>query len=84
MPPVNSKPNSMTEDCTQCLVGCSSTGWPPCWLQVELEQLGLMTTYEKVAIKEAVDPAVWEGVNKYWHLPFYMIPTCTFGQSGSS
>ncbi len=49
-------------------------------VQLELGRLGFTTRYEKVDIKEAIDPAVWEGVaNKYWHLPFYMLPTCIFG-----
>eukprot|EP00983_Pelagomonas_calceolata_P081326 1155527-Pelagomonas_calceolata.AAC.2 len=47
--------------------------------QLELETLGLTTSYERVAIKEAIDEEVWKGVkNKYWKLPFYFLPTCVF------
>ena len=35
--------------------------------QLELQALGLRTSYERVPIKEAIDERVWEGVkNKYW------------------
>lgn len=54
--------------------------------QLELGALGLATSYERVAIEGALDASVWEGVrNKYWHLPFYFLPTCVFspGEQGA-
>ena len=46
----------------------------------QLARLGLATSYAPLPQgDEARAPAVWAGVaNRYWHLPVYFLPSCTF------
>ncbi|KAL6781116.1 GUM1 [Auxenochlorella protothecoides x Auxenochlorella symbiontica] len=46
-------------------------------VKLELARLGLETQYRAMPM-DTSDGSIWKGIrNRYWHLPVYMVPTCT-------